>query len=137
MATITGNARNDIEQRLDGIIYQAQQARDLIVSETFTVDDPAPASYEDAVIHAFGQWVLDFLDPGGSDATDRVRRARKQFVDALAMYAPTAPSDEDVDGLYTAPVLDGDFEDLFAGEDPEDVTDDELGVLPVKLTAEE
>lgn len=137
MATITGNARNDIEQRLDGIIYQAQQARDLIVSETFTVDDPPPASYEDAVIHAFGQWVLDFLDPGGSDATDRVRRARKQFVDALAMYAPTVPSDEDVDGLYTAPVLDGDFEDLFAGEDPEDATDDELGVLPVKLTAEE
>lgn len=137
MSMITGNARNDIEQRLDSVIYQAQQARDLIASEAFVVDDPAPASYEDAVIHAFGQWVLDFLDPGGVDATDRVRRARKQFVDALAKYAPATPSEEDVNGLYTAPVLDGDFEDLFAGEDPEDATDDELGVLPVKLTAEE
>lgn len=136
MTTITGNARNDIERRLDGIIYEARQARDLIASEEFVTEDVSSETYEDTAVRIFGQWVLDFLDPGGIDVTDRVRRARKQFVEALAKYAPTPEPGDDEDGLYTAPVLD-EVDDLFAGIDPEDPAEEELGVVPVKLTAEE
>lgn len=136
MTTITGNARNDIERRLDGIIYEAQQARDLIASEEFVTEDASSETYEDTAVRIFGQWVLDFLDPGGIDVTDRVRRARKQFVEALAKYAPTPAPGDDEEGLYTAPDLNA-VDDLFAGIDPEDSVEEELGVVPVKLTAEE
>lgn len=145
MPTNSGNTRNTAEQHFDEIETQLKQLRDLLLdprsgalnsSGPSDDDDDPRAVFEDAVVRAFGQWVLDFLDPGGDDISDMVRRARRQFIGALSLYAPRTDvriPDDDPSLFGQGQNEDEEFEDLFADEP---ACDEELGVLPVQFNPE-